>query len=80
MFACRVRVVLAHKYSTISLNTNVINSVLGPILFCLVVRNISVPVYFGVPFQSVSGSLKKYIIYILLILYKIMNLIFLNLK
>ena len=43
---------------------NVINFVSEPILFCPIKRNISVPTYFDVPFLGVSGSLKKYNIYI----------------
>ena len=39
----------------------VINSVLDPISVCLVEWNISVPAYFGVPFQGVSGFLNIYI-------------------
>ena len=38
----------------------VINSVLDPISVCLVEWNISVPAYFGVPFQGVSGFLNIY--------------------
>ena len=43
---------------------NVINSVSKPVLVCLVEQNISVPAYFGVPFQGVSGFLKNIYIYI----------------
>ena len=35
------------------------NTVSDPVLIYLVKRNISIPVYFGVPFQGVSGFLKK---------------------
>ena len=40
---------------------NVINSVSDPVSVCLGEQNISVPAYFGVPFQVVSRFLKKYI-------------------
>ena len=58
----------------------VINSVLDPISVCLVEWNISVPAYFGVPFQGVSGFLKIYLyIYIFICMYmntQIYNLLF----
>ena len=41
------------------LESNVMNTVLDPVSICLVKRNISVPIYFDVPFQGVSGFLKK---------------------
>ena len=37
----------------------VMNTVLDLILVCFVERNILVPIYFDVPFQGVSGFLKK---------------------
>ena len=43
----------------ILLESNVMNIVLGPISVCLVKRNISVLIYFDIPFQGVSGFLKK---------------------
>ena len=49
-------------------NTNVINSVLGLVSFCLVERNISVPTYCSISFQDVSSSLKIYNIYIITII------------
>ena len=41
------------------LKSNVMNIVLDLILVCLVKRNISVPIYFDVPFKGVLGFLKK---------------------
>ena len=41
------------------LESNVMNTVLDPVSVCFVKRNILVPVYFDVPFQGVSGFLKK---------------------
>ena len=41
------------------LESNVMNTVLDPVSVCLVERNISVPVYYAVPFQGVSEFLKK---------------------
>ena len=41
------------------LESNVMNIVLGHISVCLVKQNISVSIYFDVPFQGVSGFLKK---------------------
>ena len=41
------------------LESNVMNIVLGPISVCLVKRNISVSIYFDIPFQGVSWFLKK---------------------
>ena len=38
---------------------NVMNTILDPILVCLVEWNISVPADFGVPFMGVSGFLKN---------------------
>ena len=53
----------------------VINSVLDPISVCLVEWNISVPAYFGVPFQGVSGFLKIYLyIYIYMYVYEHTNI------
>ena len=49
---------------------NVINSVSKPVLVCLVEQNISVPAYFGVPFQGVSGFLKNIYIYIYIYVYE----------
>ena len=46
------------------------NTVLDLVSVCLVERNISVPVYFGVPFQGVSGFLKKKKIYIYIYVYE----------
>ena len=45
------------------LSPNVINFVSEPVSVCLVERNISVPAYFGVPFQGVSGFLKYIYVY-----------------
>ena len=41
------------------LESNVMNTVLDPVSVCLVKRNISILIYFNVPFQGVSGFLKK---------------------
>jgi len=41
------------------LESNVMNTVLDHVSFYLVERNISVPIYFNVLFQGVSGFLKK---------------------
>ena len=41
------------------LESNVMNTVLDPVSVCLVKQNILVPIYFDVPFQSVSRFLKK---------------------
>jgi len=41
------------------LESNIINTFLDPVSVCLLKRNISVPIYFDVPFQSVSEFLKK---------------------
>ena len=41
------------------LESNVMNTVLDPVSVCLVKPNISVPIYFNVSFQGVSGFLKK---------------------
>ena len=35
------------------------NTVLDPVSVCLVKPNISVPIYFNISFQGVSGFLKK---------------------
>ena len=52
------------------------NTVSDPVSVYLMKRNISIPVYFGVPFQGVSGFLKKLkIIYIYIFLYNIKLLI-----
>ena len=41
------------------LESNVMNTVLDPVSVCLVKQNISIPIYFDVPFQGVSRFLKK---------------------
>ena len=41
------------------LESNVMNTVLDTISICLVEQNISVLIYFDVPFQGISGLLKK---------------------
>ena len=41
------------------LESNVMNTVLDIVSICLVERNISVLIYFDVPFQGISGFLKK---------------------
>ena len=41
------------------LESNVMNTVLDTVSICLVERNISVLIYFDVPFQGISGFLKN---------------------
>ena len=41
------------------LESNVMNTILDPVSVCLVKQNISVPINFDVPFQGVSGFIKK---------------------
>ena len=54
------------------LESNVMNTILDHVSVCFVKWNIWVPIYFNVPFQSVSGFLKKLkIIYIYIFLYNI---------
>ena len=60
------------------LESNVMNTVLDTVSICLVERNISVLIYFDVPFQGISGFLKKiknniYLYLYFLIQYKIID-------
>ena len=60
------------------LESNVMNTVLDTVSICLVERNISVLIYFNVPFQGISGFLKKiknniYLYLYFLIQYKIID-------
>jgi len=50
--------------TTFRTRSKLLTSVMNTVLVCLVERNISIPIYFGVPFQGVSEFLKKLIIYI----------------